>query len=321
MMRRLFHQLKNHLSEKTISNLPNYDKFDIFAQGHDFLIYHDFYKIWNQNKLDRNVNNSILLQESNFSEFVYQYLNSAKENDALDDEVIRLFIGPGYIMHHLLDAYTHPQIIYYSGDHTRDTSRSTWMHGIVENLIDIYMMKEYENKDSKKYKVYKDFVVDDKQISSDLIEVLNDSLEKTYQINNGGNTFKIAFNQTSLFMKTLKYDSIGLKKKIFDYLDPKLKGTSSFSYHREPEDVLPFLNLEHNEWLNPLDGSISSKESFIDLYNKAIDEGSYIIDQLESICQRGIIQRNDIYDLVPNISSTHGLECGKKLVINNIKKW
>ncbi|MEE1218826.1 MAG: hypothetical protein U0L20_02765 [Ruminococcus sp.] len=313
-----YKELKEHLNEKTLQTLPNYDKFNLFAQGHDFLIYHNFYKIWNKKALDKNVSNSVLLQEYSFPEFVYNYLKEASDSGAIEDEQTRLFIGPGYIMHHILDAYTHPMIIYYAGDHTRNPKNDTWRHGIVENLIDIYLLKTKEKVEPKTYLVYNDFKVSE-QISTDLVSTITKSIDITYGMENAGEIFKQAFYQTELFMKTLKYDSKGIKRKVLDFLDPILKGTSSFSYHRDVSEDSDFLNFQHETWLHPMDCNIVSNKSFLDLYNQALKDGSYIVDEIEKICQKGIINKDDIYSLIPNISSTHGLECGQELKINNIK--
>lgn len=313
-----YRHLKQKLNSSTLSSFKHYDDYNVFAQGHDFFIYHDFYKIWNQKKLDKNVGDSVLLQEHKFQEFVYNFLKCAQNNGSIEDEQTRLFIGPGYIMHHILDANTHPFIIYYSGDHTRNPENKTWQHGIVENLIDIYMMKEFEQVDPKTYPVYKDFEFSN-TLSSGLINTLNESLESTYGITNGGNKIEIAINQMSLFMKTLKFDKHGIKRTVFDKIDPLLKGTSSFSYHRELNDVSQYLNEEHDLWVHPMYESIQSTESFMDLYNKALVDGACIVNEIERICQSGRIHVDDIYSVVPNVASTYGLECGQEFEIKNKK--
>ena len=38
-----YKDLKGKLNPKTLDSFPNYDKYNIFVQGHDFLIYYDFY--------------------------------------------------------------------------------------------------------------------------------------------------------------------------------------------------------------------------------------------------------------------------------------
>ena len=310
-----YKDLKKKLNEKTLAGFPHYDDYSIFAQGHDFLIYHDFYKIIHQKRLDFNVDASDKLQEYQFPEFVYQYLKAASENGCIEEESIRLFLGPGYVMHHLLDAYTHPQIIYYAGDHVRDPKNPTWMHGIIENLIDIYLMEKIEKKDPKTYPVYKDFHVDRNLISRAIISVLNDAILDTYGMEKVGERFYEAIFQVELFIRTLKYDPSGTKRFFFDKADSKLKGTQSFSYHRNSKDAIPYLNLEHGLWRNPMSGEIFYS-SFLDLYQFALLDGARIVEELEKITHSSSIHRDDVYQVVPNIASTHGLACNQKIKIN-----
>lgn len=43
-----YKQLKERLSSDALRAMPGYDSDSVFAQGHDLLIYHDFYKIFSQ---------------------------------------------------------------------------------------------------------------------------------------------------------------------------------------------------------------------------------------------------------------------------------
>lgn len=315
-----YKNLKRKLNSKTLDSFPNYDKYNIFVQGHDFLIYHDFYKKANNKALDEGVDMSVQLQEHKFQEYVYNYLKTAEKTGNIEQEDVRLFIGLGYVMHHLLDAYTHPQIIYYSGDHTRNPETKIWNHGEIENLLDIYMMETFEGVDAKTYKVYKDFEIDKSLISNDLISTIDISLADTYGFQDGGKMFEEAFQQLALYMRLMKYDKLGLKTVFFDkVLGPFTKCSKAFSYHRDFNEVIPYLNLEHEEWLNPTDGRVSNA-SFLDLYEKALDDGAYIVDELEKICQSGSIHRDDVYSIIPNISSVHGLECEKSFQLKYTKK-
>ncbi len=134
-------QLKERLSGSVLSAMPNYDSYSVFAQGHDLLIYKDFYKIFSQKRLAENIRQSERMQEYSFQEFIYAYLKTARNLGVLEREQVRAFLGPGYIAHHILDAYTHPFIIYQAGDHVRDPKRPTWKHGIVENYIDLFIWR------------------------------------------------------------------------------------------------------------------------------------------------------------------------------------
>ena len=92
-----YKQLKKNLSAQTLAVFPHYDQYNIFAQGHDFLIYHDFYKIWSSKKLNNNINASVLLQETNFQLFVYNYLKQAHSSGALEEEQV-IFTSFNYLL-------------------------------------------------------------------------------------------------------------------------------------------------------------------------------------------------------------------------------
>ena len=54
-----YKSLKGKLNKRTLDSFPNYDQYNIFVQGHDFLIYYDFY---NSKVRYANIENSIHLQ-------------------------------------------------------------------------------------------------------------------------------------------------------------------------------------------------------------------------------------------------------------------
>lgn len=145
-----YKQLKNCLPSDIVSGLPHYDLYSLYSQGHDLLIYYDYWKAW---KLNKNIQDSLLLQEYDFQEYIYQFLCIAQKYDVLQDEPIFLFIGPGYIAHHILDSKLHPLIMYYSGDHIRESKNTTWKHGIIENVLDVYWMERFDS-DKKKIITY-----------------------------------------------------------------------------------------------------------------------------------------------------------------------
>lgn len=311
--------LKKKLSLQTLDTLPNYDSYSIFAQGHDFLIYYNFYKIRTTRKLNEQILASEVLQEYYFSDFIYNYLKAAEKRGCLQDEEVRLFIGPGYILHHILDAYMHPYIIYCTGDHVRDINKKTWYHGIMENLLDIYFMKKYENFDYTT-PVREHFDFDPRKFSKNLEAILNDSLQSTYGINSGGTIFRTSVGQVKLYVRFFKDDRYALKRRFFDLVDPIFKGTSSFSYNRSEAPVIDQLNLEHDTWQNPMDESITSNKSLLELFEEALTTCSQIIERLEMLIQSGNITKEAVEAIVPNIASTHGLAANQKIIIKNVKR-
>lgn len=315
-----YHQLKDRLRGEMPCTLPGYDACSVFAQGHDLLIYHDFYKIFREEQLTRNLEYSDKLQEFLFPEFVFNYMCQARKLGVLDHEQVQLFLGPGYIGHHMLDAYTHPFIIYQAGDHVRDVKNKTWMHGILENSIDILFLERADPKHYRSRKIYKDFTFRKKQLDLALPAVLDASLMQTYGFAGGGQALCRAMSQVSLFMRIFKYDPAGFKRRLFDAADPLLKGTASFSYHRSSDLARRFLNEEHSVWCNPMEKSLSSRASFPELYLRALDETAGIIRKLSHLCRSGDFTWDAVRGIVPDIASTHGLACGQKLKIRYTKE-
>lgn len=310
-----YRQLKTKLGATTLAALPAYDDCSIFAQGHDLLIYHDFYKITRTKDLERNVQASDQLQEFLFPEFVYSYLSHARKMGVLNHEQIQLFLGPGYIAHHILDAYTHPLIIYQAGDHVRDPRKRTWTHGIAENQIDIEILARLYPGSYQRTQVHKLFAFPRQKVDPALRAVLDASLMETYHFLHGGRSICRAMSQVALFMRLFKYDPTGVKRVLFDGVDPLLKGTAAFSYHRAGDPGSPFLNETHKEWYNPMDKNRRSCASFFELYDCALTCTAQILRELSEIYAGQSFTIQTIRSIVPDIASTHGLACGQRLAI------
>lgn len=315
-----YKQLKERLSSDALRAMPGYDSDSVFAQGHDLLIYHDFYKIFSTKHLNEQLKQSSLLQEYSFPEFIYSCLHHAQRLNILDHDQIRTFLGPGYIAHHILDAFTHPFIIYEAGDHTRDPKKSTWLHGIIENQIDIFMMEQNGITNSAT-PLHQFFAFPKERLDPALPAMLDAAMEEVYHIQNGGKTLCRAMSQLSLYMRLLKQDRTGIKRLLFDTVDPLLKGTASFSYHRISADAQIYLNEEHALWCNPMDDSRRSRESFMELYDKALTRSVEVIEALETLCGNGEITYAGVCGCIPNIASTHGLACGQLIEIRFSKPY
>lgn len=314
-----YSDIKEYLEKNGHAIPANYDKYSLYAQGHDLILYQIRYNLSDENRLSENIELSKKLQEYSFQEFICQYLTTAEQLGILEKESVRAFIE-GYIGHHILDMYAHPMIIFYAGDHVRTKQSKKWNHGVAENLIDIYMAKKYLHLDITRFPIHTYFDFDPKIFDKDLIRLLNISLEQTYGYKHGSALFYEGCKNMHWFMKTVKYDPHGIKRRIFDMTEPFLHGVNSFSYHRTLKGVDAYINPAHELWNNPMKPSIVSTESFDDLYGKAIRHTEHIIVELDAMIATGHIEQKKIETMIPNLASTHGLECGQTLVINMTKK-
>lgn len=318
-----YRQLKPLLPEEMLAALPNYDAYSLYGQGHDLLIYQDWWKLW---QLNQHIQESLLLQENSIQEFVFQFLKEAANRNVLAKEQVRLFIGPGYLSHHILDSNLHPLIIYYSGDHIRKKENPTWKHGIIENLLDVYLMEHSENLDYQTYPAYQDFCFPDAHLDQDVFQILTKTLDSVYGISGGGRKFERAILQMKQFVRILKYDPSGIKRVFFNSLDSFSKGSASFSYHVRAEDAEEYLNRDHRQWENPKRPELSCSKSMLELFQEALQASAEYIAKLDRLCVQGNITRETVYSVVPDQSSTYALPCGterryrtRKGVYSNVK--
>ncbi len=315
-----YKELKKKLSSKILENYPNYDKYNVFAQGHDLFLYHNFYKFLDKKRVRENTEFSVKIQENGFREFVYNYINVAKKANVLNKESIRSFIGLGYITHHILDSYTHPYIIYLAGDHTPDVLNVTWQHGVTENMLDQYLIMVRENRNPKQIKVSKDFKFKKKLFDKDLEDVLNKSFFLTYGDAGKGSILRKASLQVKKLAKASKEDKYGLKVKILNTVYRNRVEKDAFSYNRDFFEVNKYLNKDKNYWFNPMFTDRIYNYSFDELFEKSMDHCKEIIENLEVLYKKEVITREDINKIIPDVASTHGGPCNMPLKINKVSK-
>ena len=309
-----YKELKDRLKKEVLSNYPNYDKYNLFVQGHDLMLYNSSYKRWRRKLLKNNCDLSLKMQNYDFSEFVYNYLKLLEKENLLNDESCKAFLM-GYISHHIMDAYLHPYIIFYSGDHTPDKNYEEWQHGYVENLLDMYLISVKEKKDHKTAKIAKDFKYKEKYVNKKLYKVFNDAIFLTYGYTNSGKVLRNALKEIYMVAKISKEDRYGIKLKIFEFLGKFFQGSTSLSYHRDLSPVDKYLNKEKKYWVNFNDKTKISDKTFMDLYNESLVYTAEIINDLENIYKKENITREDVNNIVPNISSIHGGKCNLKYEI------
>lgn len=314
-----YKKLKDRIIEQGGIISDNFELYSNFAQGHDLLMFQNYFKIFTNHSLENTILMSKLFQEYSFVDFVFLYLNNAEKKGLLQDEVIRYFLLYGYISHHILDAYTHPLIIYFCGDHIRTKSTKEWKHGIAENLIDAWLIEKEYGVKAYRFNSHILFKFQKSIFHNELIELLNCTTEQVYNLKNAGVIFKEGCLMMYTYMRHLQYDPTGIRAFLLDIIEHFAHGANAYSYHRDISEVSFYINEEHELWKNPMFPEISSTSSFSELFEKALNHTAEIIINMENLINRGNITKQDLETILPNIASTHGQECGTELIIK-IKK-
>ena len=122
-----------------------------------------------------------------------------------------------------------------------------------------------------------------------------------------------SLKQMKFFIKYFRQDSYGIKRFIYKFFDSftskKTFRLESISYHYPLKDRFNFLNSNNSLWRYPTDYDISSKDSFIDLYLKAIRETKVIICACFDYLNDRDIDLEKIFD---NKSYVTGINCNDK---------
>ena len=114
-------------------------------------------------------------------------------------------------------------------------------------------------------------------------------------------------------IRIFRVDSRGIKKNIYKFVDtitPKsVFRFEAVSYHYPLEDRHNFLNKDHQLWRNPTTYDMTSTESFVDLYIKAIKLAKVLICASFDYLDDKDIDLEKVFD---NTSYITGLNCNQK---------
>jgi len=289
-----------------------WEQYKIFAQGHDFLLLYMFSHLPSYPK----VHAKLKVVEENIQELAVQYIGAMQQTSMSDESRFFLY---GYLIHHFLDAKLHPLIVYETGNLRSDKDASA-LHLLVENMIDAYILRK-DGIDPRRYKIH-DLVTSNKAMSAETRSIIDISFEKTYGLEGFSELVANYNTMTRSFLKKLRYDPSGVKKRLFKPLDYALMGIfkpSVLPFCFDGTECLDYLNTQNEPWAFPADATIVSTKSF----NELFDEGVHEIARMMSLLDEAIADRaadSEIRSIVPNVSSIHGCASGREYDLSNVKK-
>ena len=186
-------------------------------------------------------------------EFFITLLNVIKEYKLQDNSELMAFLY-GQLEHFILDLIIHP-LVYYMTEGLPNDHIVTG-HGLVEHLIDDYVMKKFGLGEGDYFSKL--------GINSDkTYDVINKTYEKVYKAYNVGLQYSAGILTTKFYDSKVRNDKTNIISTITDLIN-----LGDVKYHDNHELAFPYLNLEHDIWLNPETG-VSYDLSFEDLFNRA----------------------------------------------------
>ncbi len=286
------HAIHGEMILPNINNRIEINKEDLkaFCMGPDALILTD-YKLFE-------------LQHIRSTRKYFKTLIKLIKDNKLHDNSEAMAFLYGQLDHFILDMIMHPLIYYMTENLPKEHLMEP--HGIVENLIDDYVVQKFDRNDEFYY--HKVTISDRK-----LIKLVNDAYYKVYHSKNISFKYSMGMILINIYDSLIRRDKSFLAKSVM-----KLINFGDVSYHNDYKRVLPYLNLEHNLWLNPETGE-ESHASFDNLWEKASEVALETIQDVNMYLYQDKKLKNPIIN--NDTSFNTGLPCDKGQTKRFVKKY
>ncbi len=280
----------------------------MFGQSMDALM---FYRLFRPLPGKKIRNFSQYFHRNQSQQYFLCLINYIKENHFESDGDVCSYLA-GMICHYVLDSTVHPYVFYKTGNFQKDipnTYRYRNLHEFMETFIDNDMVKRRCNIHPYRFPIGK-FCFQLSPFSKKLNSTIRYSFEDTFHYHHMDTIYYQALIQMKHALVLFRRDPLGWKKFCYKLVDSftskKAFRFEAISYHYPLIDRHHFLNSEHFLWRNPTTYTITSTESFLDLYLKSIKLAKVLIcASFDYIHGKNI----ELDKLFINSSYVTGLDC------------
>lgn len=267
-----FAQDLNDILPKEIKNKLDVNRLRMFGQSTDSLMFYNLFSILPGKKI-RNFQKYFHTNKT--QEFFVNLINYIKENDYTEDTGVNSFLV-GTICHYVLDSTVHPYIYYKTGyfnKNDKSTYKYNNVHTFMETFLDNDMIKRRESINPYKFNISK-FSFDTSKFSNELKDTIKYTFKETFDVDNMDKIYYKSLKQMRNSIFIFRQDRYGIKKFFYKLADTftskRVFRFEAISYHYPLNDRHNFLNENHKLWRNPCNYSLTSEESFLDLYLRAL---------------------------------------------------
>lgn len=292
---------------KEIRDLLDVKRCKMFGQSVDSLMFYNLFSIMPGKKIR---GFQYYIHTHNTQELFLNIIQYMKENNIQDKDTYSFL--EGFICHYVLDSTIHPYVVYKTGVFRKkypNTYKYNNVHAFMETFIDNDMVKRRFKKNPYTFDIAS-FCFDLKPFSKELNHTIGYSFYRTYHLTNMDSIYYKSLKQMRSALKVFRRDPSGIKKNIYKFVDTITpKGVYRFeaiSYHYPLEDKHNYLNTNHSLWRNPTTYDMTSNESFVDLYLKAIKLAKVLsCASFDYISGKDI----DLEKIFDNTSYVTGIDC------------
>ncbi len=292
---------------KEIKSNLSVDRCRMFGQSTDAFMFYNLFSLFPGKKIRKF---QYYFHTNHTQSFFIHLLEYMRDNDIHDQDTYSFLVG--FICHYVLDSTLHPFVVYKTG-YMEKGKPSTYqynnMHAFMETFIDNDMIRRREKTNPYQFDIGK-FCFQLKPFSNELNQAIRYSFLSTFEMDHMDKIYFKSLKQMKNALLFFRKDRYGIKKfgyKMVDKITPKWTYRfEAISYHYPLEDKNNYLNSSHKLWRNPIQYNLTSNESFLDLYLKAIRKAKVIVcasfDYLDG-------KEIDLEQIFPNISYVTGLDC------------
>ena len=303
-----FAQDLNDILPKEIKNKLDVNRLKTFGQSTDSLMFYNLFSILPGKKI-RDFQKYFHTNKT--QDFFVNLINYIKENDYTEDIDVNSFLV-GAICHYVLDSTVHPYIYYKTGyfnKNDKSTYKYNNVHTFMETFLDNDMIKRRESINPYKFNISK-FSFDTSKFSNELNDTIKYTFKETFDVDNMDKIYYKSLKQMRNSIFIFRQDRYGIKKFFYKLADTftskRVFRFEAISYHYPLNDRHNFLNENHKLWRNPTTYNITSTESFLDLYLKALKLAKVIVCASFDYLNGKDIELEKVFT---NISYVTGLDC------------
>ncbi len=286
----------------------NVQRVKMFGQSTDALMFYNLFSLLPGKDIRRFQHT---FHTTKTQDFFLNLINYIKENNYGEDKDVCAFLV-GFICHYVLDSTVHPLVVYKTGILDKKnpaTYKYNQIHAFMETFIDNDMVRRRNKTNPYEFPLEK-FCFETSKFSRNLEDVINYTFKKTFNIDNMAKIYYKSLKQMRTALVLFRKDKYGIKRNVYKLVDTfTTKRTYRFeaiSYHYPLKDRHNFLNSNHQLWRNPTTYDMTSTESFIDLYLKALKLAKVLVCASFDYISGNEIELDKIF---VNTSYVTGLDC------------
>ena len=295
---------------ENICEVLDIGKCKTYGQSIDSLKFYNLFSIFPGKKIRKFQK---YFHENQTQEFFLNLLKYIRDNHIDDVDTYSYLFG--VICHYALDSTLHPYIVYRSGAFQKGKP-STYKYNNVHTFMETFLDNDAIQRRCKinPYSFdFSSFCFNISPFSDDLSKTIDYAFYNTFHISNMSRIYYKSLKQMRMAIFVFRRDPYGIKKffyKLVDSFTPRsCFRFEAISYHYPLNDKHDYLNRNHKLWRNPTSYDMTSTESFVDLYLKAVKFAKVLMCASMDYIENKDIDLEKVFD---NTSYVTGINCDSK---------